>query len=134
MRAGAEMLERMSLLNLERIVIDAALDHEAEITDINRFQLDKGLDSDGRDLGSYAIFAYKNRFSPVDLKDTGAFRQSFDLKAFGPAFELIATDRKTNDLQERYGEAILGLSDEGKQQAGQIIAFDVRDELRRAIR
>lgn len=99
-------------------------ERQKQIADLNTLQLEKGLDSEGRDLGVYKVFSYKNRFRPVDLKDTGAFHKSIKPVPHANKFEMVATDEKADALQDKYGDAILGLSDQDKQ----FLIDDIRQE------
>ena len=96
------------------------------ITDLNtKVQLvDYGEDSRGVQLSSIGgIYATstirlsktkkKNR-SHINLKDTGAFHKSFDVQVKSNAnFSITANTVKNGvDLQDRWGEDIVGLQDE----------------------
>lgn len=128
------LLERIRLfrnLPYDEIVVEAAMEHEKEITDLNKEQLDKGLDSEGNDLGSYKRFSYKKRYKPVDLKGEGPFRNSFELNAFGDGFEITATDGKTARLMAQYGPAIVGLPKEKLPDAAEMMLDSVLANIRR---
>lgn len=129
MTAALDRLDQLLNLDYEGIITAAAVEHEAELTDLNRKQLDKGLDAAGNDLGDYRYYEYKNRWRPVDLKDTGAFRRSFDIKPFGKGFEVVATDPKADELQDKYGDAILGLPDTELRTAGEIVLETVIEKI-----
>lgn len=116
--------ERLKAFNVGATIKELLEERKNVISDLNTEQLNKGLDSEGNDLGVYKIFSYKNRFRPVDLRDTGAFHNSIQPKLNKERIEVIATDEKTDMLQDKYGDEILGLSDEGKQ----YLIDDIRDE------
>jgi hypothetical protein len=84
--------------------------NEEKVLDLNRQQLDKGLDSEGRSLGKYKNFKYKGRFEPVDLKLTGAFRGAFTLKIDDQQTEIFSKDAKELKLVKRYGKDIFGVA------------------------
>lgn len=90
---------------------DAISANEDRIMDLNRQQLDRGLDSEGRSLGKYANFKYKNRFQPVDLKLTGDFRNKFSLQIDDKQTEIFSQDEKETKLIKRYGKDIFGIPD-----------------------
>ena len=48
----------------------------------------------------------------VTLRDTGAFHASIQVTTDSEKFTVTATDPKTEELQQKYGEGILNLSDE----------------------
>jgi hypothetical protein len=50
----------------------------------------------------------------VTLRDTGDFHKSIKVDADRTYFEIYATDWKTDDLKEKYGDEILGLTPENK--------------------
>jgi hypothetical protein len=55
-------------------------------------------------------------FSPpvVDLYLHGSFQKGITTTVEGDTYNITSTDRKTQFLKNRYGEQILGLSDESK--------------------
>ena len=89
---------------------EAIAANEDKILDLNRQQLDRGQDSQGRSLGRYANFKYKNRFEPVDLKLTGDFRNKFSLQIDDKQTEIFSQDVKEEKLKKRYGKEIFGIS------------------------
>lgn len=103
---------KKSVPSLDGMAKKAVEAHRDEITDLNTIELDKGLDSNGKDLGTYKNFDYKDRFRPVDLLLTGRFRGSIFPKTGKKNFEMVATDEKTDMLQDKYGDEILGIKDE----------------------
>ena len=48
----------------------------------------------------------------VTLKDTGDFHESFYIEFQSEWFEIKAKDWKSDELQDRYGDAIMALNDE----------------------
>ncbi|GEM_PF-4217768 len=80
-----------------------------DILDLNRQQLDRGLDSDGDSLGRYKNFNYKKRWAPVDLKLHNDFRSEMDLKTDDKGTELFSHDWKAAILTKRYGKDIFGV-------------------------
>jgi hypothetical protein len=107
-------------------VIKRAIDNNADlISDLVGKQLDQGLDGQGNDLGEYANFEYKGRWSPVDLKLTGDFRQSIVPGTYKDFFEMTASDPKTEDLTQRYGDPIIDLSDDSIEKVKEYIIDDM---------
>lgn len=133
MQAAIDRVDFLAGLPLERYLDETVQEHESEITDLNRKQLDKGLDSEGNSLGEYKHFDYKGRWEPVDLKQTGAFRSSFDAQPFGKGFEITASDPKTGELMDKYGDAILGIADENKAVLGEILAYGLSEKIDKAL-
>ena len=99
--------------------------NEAEICDLNSNEqlYQKGQNALGVDIWDYrpyspktiAIKGMKNQPADrVTLKDTGDFHASFIIRADNESFELDATDWKRDDLVEKYGRQIFGLTDENK--------------------
>lgn len=84
--------------------------HEQDIIAENESQLDEGIDANSQTLGDYKNFAYKNRFRPVDLFLTGAFRSKFFIVVHDTYAEINSTDEKTGKLMDKYGENIFGIS------------------------
>lgn len=80
-----------------------------EIIDLNRQQLDKGLDATGKSLGKYANFSYKGRLQPVDLNLTGSFRRKFYLIIDEKQTEIKSEDEKEGLLIWMYGKNIHGV-------------------------
>ncbi len=113
---GAILSKIQNVINARLFKIDfgrafdfAIVEGETLLLDLATDQLDRGTDQEGSNLGTYANIAYKGRLRPVDLKDTGAFRRSFDLKNRGKVLSVTASDEKTDKLQDKYGDDILGL-------------------------
>ena len=107
-------------------VIQRSIEINADlISDLVGAQLDKGLDAEGNDLGEYANYFYKERWSPVDLKLTGAFRLSIVPGTYKEFFEMTATDKKTAKLTLRYGDAIIDLSEEAIDKTKEYIIDDM---------
>jgi hypothetical protein len=92
-----------------KALVTAIERHENEIMDLNRQQLDRGLDANGDSLGRYKNFKYKNRYQPVDLKLTGEFRRKFTLQSDDKETEIFSQDLKAKWLEKRYGVDINGV-------------------------
>lgn len=107
------------------------------IIDLETAQLMAGKTSEDRPIKpayknkNYA--AFKKSLNPagvVDLRLTGDFHGSFFLHA--DKFPLIfgATDEKTTELTNRYGEEIFGLTKKSKDEMGQQIKQEVGEYYR----
>lgn len=112
------------------VAIDNAVKlHDSEIEDLNIAQLRKGEKSDDTNTGEYKSLEYKGRLTPVDLNKDGGFYQGINAKSKGGLLTLDSTDEKTGKLQDKYGDAILGLTESNMQEAASIILEDVGDNL-----
>jgi hypothetical protein len=91
-----------------KALVTAIERHEDSIMDLNRQQLDRGLDANGKSLGRYKNYNYKGRFQPVDLKLKGPFRNKFTLQSDEKKTEIFSQDVKAPWLEKRYGVDING--------------------------
>lgn len=102
---------------------DIVLDNEHIIADMNaRVQLyEQGINSEGDKIADYApyrpvtvqIKLMKGQpTNRVTLYDEGDFHASFRVIASDISFLIDATDYKTEKLLDKYGEQILGLTDD----------------------
>lgn len=128
------MINLTAILNLGRIhpeyaVQDAILENKEAILQLNDKQLDKGIDARGADLGSYKNFKYKGRFRPIDLKQTGEFRGEEDIVVDETQMLFVDPNAKTDSLMNRYGEDILGLTDQSEAEAGRLLTPAVIQKL-----
>ena len=116
-----EMFERFNRLNLRDqipILIEGTAD---DIIARNQSQLyTQSIDKDGDALGGYRSAQYeelKAQLNPilgglVDLNLTGAFYRGFEILIEEDEFQVFSTDEKTEDLVNKYGAAIFGLTEE----------------------
>lgn len=103
-------------------LIGKAFENKAEqILDLNKQQLDAGRDAQGKSLGRYKNFKYKDRFEPVDLKLKGDYREAFTLNADRKKGEIFSQDWKAPILEKRYGKNIEGINSQNKPTAAEII-------------
>lgn len=110
-------------LNINEYIQNEVISNEFDIVYMNaELQLNRqGINRDGIDIMSYAPYApltvsiklkKQQPTTRVTLKDTGAFHSSFAVVAGNDSFKIEAYDTKTRDLIAKYGESILGLTDE----------------------
>lgn len=100
---------------------------------LNWEQLDKGKDANNKSLGKYG-FRYadiKGRFSPIDLKWSGAFRKAFQVEVDDTGITIYSEDVKTDILVSRYGQDIFGLNVTNARRLMQIIRKDFERNLKR---
>lgn len=95
---------------------------------INDQLFKKGIDSEGKSLGQYAPSTKKakqRKGQPSDhitLKDTGTFYDSFDITPDDDGFWMLADGNKDGvDLFQRFGQDVLGLTDDNFEPLKQII-------------
>lgn len=85
----------------------------------------------------YTVGIKKEKGQPYDrvtLRDTGDFHKSFELVLDPTAFYITATDYKTQDLVDKYGSNIFGLTTENKQELTvTYVAPVVLEEMRKEI-
>lgn len=124
--------------SIETFTREVIEDNRPLLEDFNALQLDQGLKADGSDITPeyhpFTVAIKKAKGQPYDrvtLKDTGAFYESIRIKTTRNELTYEATDSKTEDLQEKYGDAILGLSDEDKTE---FIDSYLREDLQTKIR
>ena len=132
------MIDLKGLLNLSRIdgnfaVAEAINQNKEIVLQPNDAQLDKGLDSKGKDLGEYKNFKYKNRWRPVDLLLTGEFRGEEDVITDNTEMVYIDPNEKTESLMSRYGVDIIGLPDTEFESTAQNLKPFVINQLERQI-
>lgn len=113
-------------VDMNAIIGEAMQRNEERILELNKRQLDAGIGADGKSIGRYANFSYKNRFEPVDLKLTGKFRNEFTLGIKKREAEIFSQDAKQKSLEKKYGKDIQGLTSSNEEIAGGIILEDVQ--------
>lgn len=118
------------------------VDFRTSILDLIRQDqlFEKGIDSDGDIIGYYSEFTEmmnpeKRAGEPYTLKDTGAFYASMMIYIYENYIEIDADPEKTNadgeteNLFYKYGENIIGLTDENMEEVGRRIAEIYRAEI-----
>jgi hypothetical protein len=107
----------------EAILVRITDENKATIEDKNVMQLQAGQDSNGDAITpAYSEFTkrYKQSVSqPTDrvtLRDTGAFYQGITVNPMSTGFEIINKDSKWGMLTDKYGEDIIGLSEQSVEQ------------------
>ncbi|MEI8142833.1 MAG: hypothetical protein WCG90_08205 [Chitinophagia bacterium] len=108
-------------LDMQLLIGEAMQEKDEQIMDLNKQQLDRGLDATDDSLGRYKNFKYKNRFQPVDLLLTGDFRKKFTLAPGKKSAEIFSQDQKSTFLEKRYGKDIFGISSNVKDNVAAII-------------
>jgi hypothetical protein len=94
-------------LDLNKLFQNALEKSQDTVFILNYQQLDKGLDAKGKSLGRYRNFKYKNRYTPVDLLLTGAWRGKFTLGTHKDYAEVFSQDSKDIEGLSKQSEANL---------------------------
>lgn len=93
-------------------------DLKSTLEDMNIGQLEKGLRADGSILPNYSfasVHVYGKRPGPMTLHDKGGFWRGITLKVNDDSIEFEGHDMKTAMLQLRYGDDIIGITDDNQQ-------------------
>lgn len=123
MTTAAEMLRRFQKVDLTEIMGEVVMSNPDQILDLNKGQLESGVDKKGARLSKYRSNSYavlKNNQNPrpgfgnPDLKRTGAFHASFVVDVRGDDVVFSAGDSKAPALEAKYGSAIFGLTEDSK--------------------
>lgn len=115
-----ELKEKFSTLNRSVLtgIEDSFKDNDSIVEDLNISQLQRGERSDGVILPDYSprsVQEFGKPPGPIRLFDTGAFYRGITLTAASDAATLSGRDRKTRELQDDYGDEIIGLTEENKK-------------------
>lgn len=132
MGAIESLQKKLNRLNDDLLIgfLQAALNkHQADITELNKKQLEKGEKADGSMFEEYSHRTVKIRQiegNPVKgrliaLYDTGDFWKGFWSIAKDGKLSMLSKDQKTNMLISKYGESIFGLTDSNFKKLGDII-------------
>jgi hypothetical protein len=134
-----DLIKKLTLLpKLVKTSANMAIDKNKEdIVDLNKAQmLVLGVDADGDQLGEYAPLSVEIRDDAglqtdyIDLRFTGKFQDSMNIKKKDKGFELIATDGKWDGnsisptLKERWPDA-LGLIPDNENKVTNIITGNI---------
>jgi len=105
-----------------------------DMADMNVDQMLQGVDADGNQIGEYRSISYatmKQNMNPrppamwVDLHLTGSFHEKTFAKYSGNNLNFGSTDSKTNDLTEKYGENIFGLTENNQEAIKNDVIFPI---------
>ena len=127
------------------VLIGEAIEKNAsDIAELNRLQLDKGLDSKGKSLGEYKNIKYKGRLKPIDLKLKGDFRSKIDVFSGKNEAFSFSHDRKSlfltaKSIRTKNGKTItrwpdaLGVAKEDYEDVEQSILPDLQESFKRTV-
>lgn len=138
-------VETVEMNMLDGVYVKKAVEENTEkIVEMNVEQLyDFGINALGISIDTYAPYSpYTVRVKtekgqPTDrvtLRDTGDFHKSFEVVVGPTDFYITATDYKTADLVEKYGERIFGLIPQNKTELARkylypIVIKEIRQSL-----
>lgn len=91
----------------------------SQMEDLNIAQLDRGERADGSSLPNYSpnsVAFFGKRPGPMNLHHTGRFWQGITAIVDDDGVEFVGKDIKTAMLQLRYGDDIIGLSEESNDE------------------
>lgn len=117
--------QKVQNLNVPAVAELAVIETSNQLSNLNTEQMHRGLNSEGRPIGEYALPTYaeaKHRMNPLpgfgvpDLKVTGAFYEGVYTEVGGMKVKTDSVDSKADDLKARFGENIFGLSDNYKSE------------------
>lgn len=122
------LASRMKKLGLElqdgNAIRELIIQNEDYIVSLNKDQLNnEGINSQGVEIASYAPYAPSTvarkirkhqPFDRVTLRDTGRFQAGFHLVVTPKTFRVTSRDRKTEELVDKYGPYIFGLTSENR--------------------
>lgn len=119
------LIDRLRAIEDEALMLveNVIRENEHALLSLNsRDQLyDRGIDRNGVEIASYRPYApmtiqiKREKGQPtnrVTLRDEGNFYASFYIIFGATGFEIAASDWKTEELIAKYGEEVLGLTDE----------------------
>lgn len=116
------LINRVKTINLRENIEDIIQLTEPDLIDINQSQLyGKGQDALGKELKPYSFITEVHKrekgqpFDRTTLRDTGAFYSGFTIDVSQGLITFNSTDRKTPELEAKYGQQIFGLTKENKR-------------------
>jgi len=110
--------------NIDKFILSAIEDTAQQLEEVQRDQMRIGENAEGKDIGKLRNRNYakrkkakggKARFGVADLKNTGDFYDGIIAKVENKIIELTSTDKKTDLLEDKYGEVIFGLNENSKE-------------------
>jgi hypothetical protein len=138
MNALEYIISKLKRVKMQQTAANALKQLEPELADANTEQLMEGKNVFSEAVGVYRNAAYasfKHQKNPkpgkyiVDLNLTGDFHSSISVTVTNSHVIYTATDSKTDDLLDKYGTEVLGLSPEKWAKLKYDMVLDVlRDE------
>ena len=138
----ARTVKKIKAFDFERAILNIVSFNDQKALNLNRDdQLFKGGSDANGDLlqpeyADLTIFLKTMSGQPTDrvtLRDTESFHNSFFLDASKFPLRISATDSKTGELMDKYGEDIFGLDDESQAEFNEYILDDIQEALKKAL-
>lgn len=115
--------------NLNKNMEIAVQANEKPLVDINREQMQQGINAEGQTIGAYRSTAYakfkksmgsRAPYRVPDLLLTGAFQKDMILVTEDTDYYITSTDDKTGELVDKYSDKIFGISKNNQSKAQEI--------------
>lgn len=123
-----------------KVILEIIDRNKAIVLDLNTKQLFEGRNNKGEQIKppyknpKYAEFKRTlNPFGVVDLRLTGDFHNSFFINDTSFPITFGASDEKTGELVQKYGEDIFGLTVASKAELSEQIREEIKDYYRRQV-
>lgn len=117
------MLERVQNLDVGRLVKMTIGQTRQLIIEKNQDQLTQGIKSDGSNITPEYTFFTKEKKKVkgrdpdiVTLYDTGDFYRNMFVDVGSDVIEVDSTDYKSEDLKDKYGDKIFGMTRDSKEE------------------
>lgn len=134
------LFNKIATLDIDNVMFDVwdGEDVQEIIIKLNTIEqlFNQGIDSDGQSLGDYSAFTIKKKradglpYDRVTLRQDGIFYGTFNIIPDKDGFIIDADPiRGSQDLTETYGEQIIGLTSDSKEQLIKSIILSVRNEI-----
>lgn len=134
-----DLQRKVKRLDVDKMVNRAVLENKEEILDANTAQLSQGKNKLGAFLDEYVLDAYseykkflgsKAPYGIADLYLEGNFYEGFFISEDGENWTIFSSDSKADELANKYGIDIFGLSEESLQQIRPLILESLQNQLR----
>lgn len=136
-----EMLNRLQSLDLHRIVKPLIGKNKDLMLDLNRDQMVHGRRSDGSAIQpEYTYFTRLSKLRKgmnpdvVTLYDTGGFYRKMFLDVGADEIEIDSTDPKSEDLKDKYGEHIFGLTPGSREQYIEDVFPEFKEQIEQSLK
>ena len=135
-----KLFNQIDALDIDNVMFDVwdGEDIQEIIIELNTIKqlFEQGIDSNGQSLGDYSPTTIKMKradglpYDRVTLRQDGIFYKSFNIIPESDGFIIDADPiKQSQDLTETYGEAIIGLTAESKEQLIKAIIPTVINEI-----
>lgn len=122
-------------LNMPRMLMEETVKERKWIANANRRQLRSGQRADGSRMPDYVPNSRQPMApGPIQLFDTGLFHEGIEPMFDDKGVELLGLDSKTGLLTGKYGEMILGLTEENISILRDKIRIRINNRIRREIK